>query len=131
MVNSPFAEKLAGLLEMRGWSYRQLAMRSGVSAAYINLLASGKRETPSLDVAIAIAKAFGVSLNWLADLPDRDQPADAVTPDEQELLALYRELHPDARRMFLEVTRSQVRFANRITRKEPPTPNSEPNTDKT
>lgn len=131
MEGTDFAARLEYLLETRGVSRKWLALKANISLMYIGQLLSGTSKKPSLEVATAIAKAFEVPLEWLAGGESMEVDPPDLTPDEQELLALYRELHPDARRMFLEVTRSQVRFANRLSRSRPPTPNSEPSTDKT
>jgi transcriptional regulator with XRE-family HTH domain len=79
----------------------------------------------TVEMLFQLSKILGKPIEWLLGLPTE------MTPDEQEMLALYRELHPDARRMFLEVTRQQVKFANRITREKPPLSSGETNTDKT
>lgn len=56
----------------RGWSRRELADRAGMSTSYVSLLESGAWETPTLPSLTKLAKALGVSVQWLAfgDGPD-------------------------------------------------------------
>ena len=100
MAVTSFTRKLNALLESRGWSQAQLALRSKLSRGYIGLLLSGERESPSLDIAARIARAFGVSLDWLADMPAHE--VDQMPADEQELISSYRAItDAKARRMAL------------------------------
>jgi len=51
------------LLQARGWSISELMRRSGLSYPTVWQLARGKNKGPiSLDTALAIARAFEVSL---------------------------------------------------------------------
>lgn len=79
----------------------------------------------TLEQLFIISRKLGKPVEWLLGLPTE------MTPDEQELLALYRELHPDFRRMVLEVTRAQVKFANRLGGAKPEEPTDQKSTDQT
>ncbi len=48
------------LREAKGWSQKALAERAHVTDAYIAMLETGKRKSPSLDVLNRIARALGV-----------------------------------------------------------------------
>lgn len=61
------AERLRGCREEAGLSRRELAERSGVPERSIVNLERGEWE-PSLNAATSLAKALGVSLDWLAGL---------------------------------------------------------------
>lgn len=112
MVNDSFAKKLRDLLDMREWSSRYLAMRTdhALSPAYISLLATGRRDKPEFGKVVALAKAFGVSLDYFGGIPPKDK--DKLSPDEEYMLQLYRAVpEGDKRRMFIQVTRDQVNMA--------------------
>lgn len=54
------------LLKERGWSISDLMRKSGLSYPTVLMLAKGKNKGPiSLDTALAVAAAFGVSLEEL------------------------------------------------------------------
>jgi transcriptional regulator with XRE-family HTH domain len=61
-----FAEKVRKLMDSRGWKAADLARASGLSASTIaRVMTQGG--VPGIDTALAIAKAVGVSLDYLAD----------------------------------------------------------------
>ncbi|MHB1357003.1 MAG: helix-turn-helix transcriptional regulator [Anaerolineae bacterium] len=112
------SERLRSQLGMRGVGAGWLALRTGISRRYINALIAGDRISPSLEMAASIAQALGVSLEWLAGLPPRT--AGTLQPDEEYLLSLYRSIpNPDARRMFIEITKSQVKLTGGAVPAEP------------
>jgi transcriptional regulator with XRE-family HTH domain len=53
------------LREEKGLSQKALAMRVGVTDAYITMLETGKRKNPSLDILKKLAKALGVPVTEL------------------------------------------------------------------
>lgn len=62
-----FGEKLRTLREQRGLTLRELAEALGYpSHGYIGNLESGRRK-PTLEMALKIARFFGVSVDQLAD----------------------------------------------------------------
>lgn len=60
MIES-FGEKLKRLLEEKGMSQRQLAIRSGIEREYINQIIKGKVKKPGLDKTQKIAEGLGES----------------------------------------------------------------------
>ena len=61
-ITAPFAASLRHLRNVRAWSQRDLAARSGVSIATISTI---ERELhgPGLRAAILLARAFGVGMD--------------------------------------------------------------------
>jgi transcriptional regulator with XRE-family HTH domain len=49
----------------RGWTLRELASLSGLSAGYLSQLETGKRRRPSSEAAVALSRAFDVSADSL------------------------------------------------------------------
>lgn len=105
-----FRELLGRAMGLQGLKSKELAHKSGVSQRYINALLKGERNSPTIRVAAALARALSVSLDWLAGMPK--QNPGQLDPDEAELLKLYRSL-PDYEkpailgsvRLHAEVTR--------------------------
>lgn len=56
---------LQGLRARRGLSQQALAVRVGVSGAYIAMLETGKRRNPSLMLLQRLAKALGIPVTDL------------------------------------------------------------------
>lgn len=57
--------RMRRLREKRGWSLRRLAQESGVSHVYIHNLENGSRSSVSLNHAVSIAHAFGMTVSEL------------------------------------------------------------------
>ena len=70
----------------RGWSQSELARRAGVSSQLISAGEAGRKPRPSGDTVIALAQAFGVTVEELRTL------AAGTTPDPAPFLAALRAL---------------------------------------
>ncbi len=89
-----YAEKMQRLCALRGVDQAALAARLGRSKSTISRILSGEQE-PKLRLAFALARALGVTLDYLAD-----DTLDAVpegqlhqlTPDEFAILKIVRRL---------------------------------------
>lgn len=55
-----FGETVQRLMDEQGVTYRQLGLRTGLSAGYLNHLVHGNRPVPSNDVVAALAGALEV-----------------------------------------------------------------------
>lgn len=74
-------ERIALKREEKGFSQRELARIAGLSHAQVSDLERGRRRTAGLDVAKKIARALGVSIDWLAgNLEADDKVADRPVP---------------------------------------------------
>jgi transcriptional regulator with XRE-family HTH domain len=65
-------ELIAIARELKGWSQRELAAKSGVSNAIISQMETGFIKSPSFIKVVKIAKALNLSLDRLAKLEEED-----------------------------------------------------------
>lgn len=90
-----FEEKLRKQMLIQGLNQQRLSRASGVSDSEVSRILGGKSQ-PGLENALKLAKAVGVSLDYLADdtLDDEPQlPAPSpASPWDEELLEIAREL---------------------------------------
>jgi len=63
-----FYDKLKDLRKLRGFTIRDLAARSGVSAAYISQLENGNRGVPSPEVLMKLSEGLNVSYAELMEI---------------------------------------------------------------
>ena len=57
----------------RGWSVLELARRAAVSPGAVSKLEGGSRVSPSLELGKRLAKALGVTLDYLAGMYDEEE----------------------------------------------------------
>jgi len=89
-----FAEKLDKLMELRGFSQTALGEAVGETQTTISATTRDKRR-PYLDQGFAIARALGVSLDWMADESREDLPPFPVNDDETYILRTFRALRDE------------------------------------
>lgn len=100
--NTGFGRRVEQLLASRQWTQGQLSAYSGIGQSHISQVIRGLK-TPRLDVAMALARALDVSLDWLAGLPP--QEPGILEPDEEELLKAYKALDEAHRKVVLGLAR--------------------------
>jgi transcriptional regulator with XRE-family HTH domain len=87
-------DKLQMLMARQGLNGQKLARLSQVSDSEISRILQGKSR-PGLDNAARLAKAVGVSLDYLADDTleiETAQPEDSVSPEERRILNLIEKI---------------------------------------
>ncbi|MBX6313973.1 MAG: helix-turn-helix transcriptional regulator, partial [Isosphaeraceae bacterium] len=97
-------EKLRKAMILKGFNQQKLARASRVSDSEVSRILGGKSQ-PGLENALRLARAVGVSLDYLADdaIEEDTTRATAVEQaEERELLELARELGPRQARRILE-----------------------------
>ena len=84
-------DKLQMLMARSGLNGQRLARKAQVSDSEISRILQGKSR-PGLDNAFRLARAVGVSLDYLADdsidVDSQSAPADNLTAEERKILAL-------------------------------------------
>lgn len=63
-----FYDQLRDMRKLKGFTIRELADRSGVSAAYISQLENGNRGVPSPEVLMKLSEGLNVSYSALMEL---------------------------------------------------------------
>jgi len=87
---SPLQQKLHTQMRSRGLNGQKLAQNSQVSDSEISRILAGKSR-PGLENAFRLAKALGISLDFLADdslETDPAQMADSLSAEERRILDL-------------------------------------------
>ena len=90
---------------LKGFNQQMLARASLVSDSEISRILSGKSGNPGLENAFRLARAVGVSLDYLADDDLDENPIDAasdVMGPESEILQAAREIGARQARRVLE-----------------------------
>jgi transcriptional regulator with XRE-family HTH domain len=103
-----FSEKLFQKCLQLGLNGQKLARKSEVSDSEISRIMNGK-SLPGLENAIALARAVGVSLDFLADdtlEADTNQPQESTNELETQILKLVREIGYFQAYAVLENTRN-------------------------
>ncbi|MNI52475.1 HTH-type transcriptional repressor RghR [compost metagenome] len=79
-----FYDKLRDMRKQKGFTIRELATRSGVSAAYISQLENGNRGIPSPDVLMKLSEGLNSSYSDLMKVagylenPDRERDHEQI-----------------------------------------------------
>lgn len=92
-----YTDKLQKLCALRGLDQTALAGQVGLSKSSISRIMSGAQE-PKLRLAFDLAKALGVTLDYLVDQSPEVGPADQlvmVSEDELTILKIVRRLGAD------------------------------------
>jgi transcriptional regulator with XRE-family HTH domain len=102
-----FCEKLSQKMLQLGLNGQKLARKSDVSDSEISRIMNGK-SLPGLENAISLARAVGVSLDYLADdglEADPSQPKESANELETHIIRLVREIGTLQAYNLLETTR--------------------------
>ena len=86
--------KLKNLMNGQGLNGQKLARMSQVSDSEISRILQGKSR-PGLDNALRLARALGVSLDYLADdklEAEPPAPADALSSDERKVVGVIQKI---------------------------------------
>jgi len=75
-----FGERVTKAREKRGWTQQELAEHAGVRYETINRIEKGKHAEPRVYVAVALAKALGTTVDYLAGMYEEET-------EQSELLA--------------------------------------------
>jgi transcriptional regulator with XRE-family HTH domain len=78
-----FGQRVAKEREKRGWTQQELAARAKVRYETINRIENGKHAEPRVYVAVALAKALGTTVDYLAGMYDDESETE---PAELELV---------------------------------------------
>ena len=103
-----FSEKLSQKILQLGLNGQKLARKSDVSDSEISRIMNGK-SLPGLENAMALARAVGVSLDYLADDSldsDPSLPKESTNETETMILRLVREIGLLQAHTLLENTRT-------------------------
>ena len=111
-----FEEKLRKQMMLKGFNQQRLAKASSVSDSEISRILKGKSVNPGLDNALKLARAVGVSLDYLADDDSDNESTPAIetsdashegqgsaqTSSEDEILEVAHEIGVRQARRILE-----------------------------
>ena len=88
MTNSQFAFILRDLLDTKGITQKWLADKANTTEATISRYLSGKNQ-PEINIVVNIAKALGVSMDYLCALTDNATPKESLGAEILLLMRCY------------------------------------------
>ncbi len=98
------------LMRANGMTVKALAAKSGVSERHIKYVFSGER-TPTVDVADALAKPFGIK-GWQLMMPNL--PADIAKSGQlDQLIDRYAKSNEQGRDYIDRVAEKEAKYGNR------------------
>jgi len=102
-----FRENLKSQLEYSGMLVKELAARSGVKKKTIDSYLGTNSSTPSVENAVSIAKALGVSVEFLVTGEDikKNRTLSSLKSDIQEIVLVSERLNPKDRLIILNLAR--------------------------
>ena len=102
-----FRENLRSQLEYSGMLVKELAARSGIKKKTLDSYLGKQGYTPSVETAVSIAKALGVSVEYLVTGTDskNDRSLSSLPTDLQEILLVSKKLSLRDRFVILNLAR--------------------------
>jgi transcriptional regulator with XRE-family HTH domain len=102
-----FRENLKSQLEYLGMPVKELAARSGLKKKTIDSYLGNRGYTPSVDAAVSIAKALGVSVEYLVNgiNSTQDRPFSSLHKDIQKIALVSEKLDSKDRNVILNLAR--------------------------
>jgi len=100
-----FRENLKAQLDFSGILVKELAARSGIKKKTIDSYLGNRGYSPSAEAAVSIAKALGVSVEFLVTGTEspREVPISSLTQDIQEIVLAAKQLNPKDRNVVLQI----------------------------
>ncbi len=89
-VNMGFAENLRTELDFQDVQIKELSLKTGISKNTLDKYLSGPKVQPSVDNAVKIAQALGVSVEYLAT--GKAKIAKKLSAEHEKLLSTYQKL---------------------------------------
>ena len=102
---SDFSDWLNSQLDDRGWSFRELSRRSGLSTTQISDIANDKIN-PGLESCVSIARAFALPPEDILRRAGRLPALPPAVQEEQEAISLMRCLPSATRTIALNILRT-------------------------
>ena len=106
MQSYRFRERLTALLERDQLTQQQLATASGLAQSTISHYLRGTRALPRAEELLALARHFGVTMEWLLGVDDVILPTSLAAdvkavpaPDNAALLQVVDSLHEQVERL--------------------------------
>ncbi len=99
-----FSTRFENLLEERGLTQRQLALKLHIAPSTLNGYLRRGRE-PEFKILIQLAEFFGVSTDYLLGVTDIRQPVlspECYDDKESDLLSTYRTLSPQEQNYLIK-----------------------------
>jgi len=105
--NMGFRENLKSQLEFSGMLIKELAANSGIKTKTIDSYLGNRGHSPSAEAAVSIAKALGVSVEYLVTgtKAAKDIPLSSLPADIQEILTETKQLNAKDRYVILNLAR--------------------------
>jgi len=102
-----FRENLRSQLEYSGMLVKELAALSGVKKKTIDSYLGSNNYSPSVNAAVSIAKALGVSVEYLVTGTDsvKDRPLSSLNNDIQEIVFTCEQLNSRDRQVILNLAK--------------------------
>jgi transcriptional regulator with XRE-family HTH domain len=100
LKNMGFKENLKSELAYSGMLVKELALKSGVKKYSIDNYLNKRGQAPSVETAVKIAQALGVSVEYLVTGKESTQTAELRLSNEAYTLARYAEQLNDKDRKF-------------------------------
>lgn len=112
MNTLPLADRLNELMRVNHWSRADMARIANVSPTSVTNWF--KRGTISKDSATRLAAAAKTSLSWV--LTGAEEAGGGLSPDETELIEVYRQLPPIEQRNMIAAFQMRLKQLNEFYR---------------
>jgi transcriptional regulator with XRE-family HTH domain len=98
-----FSENLKSELQFAGIPVKELAVRSGLKKKTLDSYLGANPYTPSVTTALSIAKALGVSVEYLVEGMDgeNNRPRSSLPQDIQDIVQAAAQLNTKDRQVVL------------------------------
>ena len=110
-----FYSILQEILSEKGLSTPEAARDCGLSDSTLRSIITRKNKTVALEVAMKISKGLCVSLERLNGMKELEPKNNAMHPDEEKLLKVFRSLNSEGKKYILQTMQMAV-----MTYKETP-----------
>ena len=108
-----FTDALNEAMKAKGLRQKDICKLTGFNSAQVSMLCTGKTKDPTISTAVALAKALGVSLDYLAGNETEDYLI--LTDREKHLVKQYQNMNDAAKSAVDTVVSSMEKdTANRI-----------------
>jgi transcriptional regulator with XRE-family HTH domain len=97
-----FKENLKSELAYAGMPVKELAVKSGVNKYSIDNYLNAREQTPSADAAVKIARALGVSVEYLVTGEEKQTPEMRMSRETRDIARLAEQLNEADRRFVLD-----------------------------